>query len=378
MRRTSTRPTASRTRSSAQALLAAWAPELAIDHHCHPLRPWVPRLDPLDLRACFSETLDPRVLREHVPNTAAYRQAIARLAEAFDCPPTEEAVLASRSRFTIFDLMLRSRTGLMLVDRGFGGDQVAEVPIPQRDVLRLETLAEELVGSCESVGAWLEGVCAAVRRTSAVAVKTIVAYRACLRLRPAEPGELHAGYAALRAHARPRLTGDPLCHALVFEVAAECAHLGLPLQVHCGLGDPDEDLAEASPLGLRPLLTDPRFEGLKVVMLHCYPFHREAAYLCSVHPNAWMDLSLTVPLAGVDAMGAVREALGLCPWSKLLYATDASRQPEMYLVAASLHREALAAAFGELTEEGVLSARDAEAAGLRVLSGNAREVYRLD
>ena len=39
---------------------------------------------------------------------------------------------------------------------------------------------------------------------------------------------------------------------------------------------------------------------------------------------------------------------------------------------------ALAAAFGELTEEGVLSAREAEAAGLRVLSGNAREVYRLD
>jgi uncharacterized protein len=287
-------------------------------------------------------------------------------------------VLASRSRFTMFDLMLRSRTGLMLVDRGFGGAEVAEVPIPQRDVLRLETLAEDLVASCEDVEAWLDSVQAAVRQTSAVAVKTIAAYRASLRLRRPSAADLEAGYAALREQARPRLTGDPLCHALVLRVAEECARLGLPLQVHCGLGDPDEDLAEASPLGLRPLFTDTNFDGLKVVMLHCYPFHREAAYLCSVHLNAWMDLSLTVALAGVDAKSAMRETLGLCPWSKLLYATDASRQPEMYLVAASLYREALAAALAELVGEGVLSVRDAEAAGLRVLSGNARDLYRLD
>jgi predicted TIM-barrel fold metal-dependent hydrolase len=245
-------------------------------------------------------------------------------------------------------------------------------------VLRLETLAEELVESCEDVEAWLGSVREAVRQTSAVAVKTIVAYRASLRLRVPSRADLEAAYAALREQARPRLTGDPLCHALVLEVAGECARLGLPLQVHCGLGDPDEDLAEASPLGLRQLFVGPDCHGLKVVMLHCYPFHREAAYLCSVHPNAWMDLSLAVPLAGIDAKEAMREALGLCPWSKLLYATDASRQPEMYLVAASLYREALAAAFAELVEEGVLSMREAEAAGLRVLSANARDLYRLD
>jgi hypothetical protein len=356
----------------------AWEPDLAIDHHCHPLLPWVPRLDPLELRACFSEALDPGVLREHVPHTAAYRQALRRLARAFECPPTEEAVLASRSRLSVAEVMQRTRTGLMLVDRGFGGAEVADVPIPQRDVLRLETLAEGLVASCEDVDAWLESVCGAVRRTSAVAVKTIAAYRASLRLRRPSRADVETAYGALRQAAHPRLAGDPLCHALVLRVAQECARLGLPLQVHCGLGDPDEDLAEASPLGLRPLFVDPGFKGLKVMMLHCYPFHREAAYLCSVHPNAFMDVSLTIPLAGVDAVRAMRETLGLCPWTKLLYATDASRQPEMFLVAASLHREALAAAFGELVDEGVLSFPEAEGAGRRVLSANAQEVYRLN
>jgi hypothetical protein len=44
----------------------------------------------------------------------------------------------------------------------------------------------------------------------------------------------------------------------------------------------------------------------------------------------------------------MHEVLGLCPWSKLLYASDASRLPELFLVAAELHREALAEAFGQL------------------------------
>ena len=78
--------------------MEAWASELAIDHHCHPLRPWVPRLDPLDLRACFSETLDPGVLRDHLPHTAAYRQALGRLAEAFDCARTPKATWRQASR----------------------------------------------------------------------------------------------------------------------------------------------------------------------------------------------------------------------------------------------------------------------------------------
>ena len=71
------------------------------------------------------------------------------------------------------------------------------------------------------------------------------------------------------------------------------------------------------------------------------------------------------------------EALGLCPWTKMLYATDASRLPELYFVAARFYREALAAAFGELVSEGTLSLPEAVAAGGLVLAGNARRVYGL-
>ncbi len=151
----------------------------------------------------------------------------------------------------------------------------------------------------------------------------------------------------------------------------------MPLQVHCGFGDPDENLAEASPLGLRPLLIDPNYRGLRIALLHCYPYHREAAYLCSVFPGVYMDLSLTIPFAALEGVRAMHEALGLCPTSKLLYASDATRYPEVYLVAATLQREALADALGELVERRVMSRSAAVEAGRHVLAGNARRLYAL-
>jgi hypothetical protein len=90
-----------------------------------------------------------------------------------------------------------------------------------------------------------------------------------------------------------------------------------------------------------------------------------------------MDLSLAIPLAAHDGARALEEALGLCPTSKLLYATDATRFPEAYLVAAALHREALAAALGHLVEGGWLIQTEAVEVGRQVLGGNARRVYEL-
>lgn len=366
----------------------------AVDQHCHPLRRWPFELDSLGLRAAFSEALDPRLAREHVPAAVAYRRALRLLSQELGCEASEQAVLEVRRGRDPAEyanrLLEAGGAGLLLLDHGFAVDAFtpaehrAFVRLPQREIVRLETLAERLVAESESPEAWTEAVREQLRRevrSGAVAVKTIAAYRASLRLREPAPEAAREAYARLRAEAASgssmRLSGDPLCHLLLFAAAEECRDLGVPLQVHCGFGDPDEDLAEASPLGLRPLLHDSRYAGLRLVLLHCYPFHREAAYLCAVHPDAHMDLSLTIPLAGLDGERALREALGLCPWTKLLYASDASRLPELYFVAGTLHRRALAGALGQLVDEGTLTLADAVEAGREVLAGNAARLYRL-
>jgi uncharacterized protein len=366
----------------------------AVDHHCHPLRRGAVKLDANDFRACFTEATDRRVFSDHVPQTPLYRLLLRRLAPVFGCKPTEAAIMTARSMLAparyARELLQRSGTGIMLVDFGFGAadsmtldEQQSALQIPQREVVRLETLAEGLVADLRRPEDWLDAVRAelekAVRR-GAVAVKTIAAYRASLKLRWPDHQLLRADYAALHRAAqggRPRISGDTVCHSLVLVAAEECARLSVPLQVHCGLGDMDADLAESSPLGLRELLVHPRFADLRIVLLHCYPFHREAAYLCSVHPGVFMDLSLAIPLAASDGARALGEVVGLCPWTKLLYATDASRVPELFLIAAELYREGLASAYGDLVDRGWLTMDEASEAGLRVLAENARALYSL-
>jgi predicted TIM-barrel fold metal-dependent hydrolase len=321
--------------------------------------------------------------------------ALRRLAAQLGCEPTEEGVLTARDHADpaayANGLLKKTGTGLMILDHGFAGgeamspaEHAAAIEIPQREVIRLETAAESVVASCNSVAEWTAAVRSVLRnavRRGAVGVKTIAAYRAGLHIRELDRKHAEADFKALRARAMDglvvRLEGVALCHSVLLEGAEECRDLGVPLQVHCGFGDPDEDLALSNPLGLRRLLVDQRYVGLKVVLLHCYPYHREAAYLASVFPGVYMDMSLAIPLAAHDGARALEEALGLCPTSKLLYATDASRFPEVYLVAAALHREALAGALGQLVDTGWLMQPEAVNVGRQVLSDNARRIYRL-
>jgi uncharacterized protein len=366
-----------------------------VDHHCHPLRRWPFQLSPVELRAAFTEALDPELAERHVVTTVGYQDAIHRIASTVGCESTEAAILAYRNAADPAAyarlLMARAGTGLMLVDTGLASsetftllEQEDETGIPQREVIRLETLAESLIHGANDPREWFGAVRAALRTAvegGAVGVKTICAYRASLRLQPVDTDALGVAFSALKLRVEtgqhPRLSGSALCHPLLFEAAEECRELDVPLQVHCGFGDPDEDLAESSPLGLRPLLTDPMYRGLRIVLLHCYPYHREAAYLCSVFPGVYMDLSLTIPFAGLEGGRAMREALGLCPTSKLLYASDATRYPEVYFVAATAHREALAEALAELVDRGIMDGQRAAVAGHQVLAENARRVYRL-
>jgi predicted TIM-barrel fold metal-dependent hydrolase len=367
----------------------------AVDHHCHPLLQLTTRLTPVDLRRPFTEALDEGVIREHAQHSVAYRRALRILAAELECEPTEDGVLRARDGLDPADyanrLLKKSRTGLMILDHGFAGGEAmsptehsAAIAIAQYQVVRLETAAEGLVASCDSVTEWLGAARSMLREAvagGAVGIKTIAAYRAGLRLGEPDRAAAEEQYKDLRVRSAQgqavRLEGEALCHSLLLAAAEECSGLGVPLQVHCGLGDPDEDLAFANPLGLRRLFVERRFATLKVVLLHCYPFHREAAYLCAVFPGVHMDLSLAIHLAAEDGARALQETFGLCPTTKLLYASDASRFPEAYFVAAALYREALAGAVRRLVEGGWLTHAEAVQAGRQVLESNARRIYPL-
>ncbi len=79
------------------------------------------------------------------------------------------------------------------------------------------------------------------------------------------------------------------------------------------------------------------------MLLHAgYPFTREAGYLATVYPNAYLDVGEVFPFVGQDGQErVVREALELCPWSKILWSTDGHWFPETYYLAVEQVREVL-------------------------------------
>jgi predicted TIM-barrel fold metal-dependent hydrolase len=176
------------------------------------------------------------------------------------------------------------------------------------------------------------------------------------------------GYAGLKTIAAYRGGLDSVTEHVVAGLEAnEATGAPLPVQVHCGFGDSDLDLSRADPSYLKPVIE--RFRETPFVLLHCYPFVREAGWLAHVYGNVHFDLSLTIPhVARPEA--ALLEALELAPVSKLLYASDAARTPELYLLAAAWWRDALAAVLPQL-----LPPDECEVAARLILRENALRLY---
>ncbi|MFC6344938.1 amidohydrolase family protein, partial [Nocardioides hankookensis] len=167
-------------------------------------------------------------------------------------------------------------------------------------------------------------------------------------------------------------TADPVLVAFgVHEAAAR----GLPIQVHTGLGDRDLDLHRADPLHLLPLI---RSIESPVLLLHCYPFHRQAGYLAQAFDHVSFDVGLAINHLGARSVELVAESLELAPFGKQLYSSDAYGLPELHYLGARLWRRAMVTVLGGWVERGDCSVDDAMRIVDLVASGNARRVYALD
>jgi uncharacterized protein len=303
-----------------------------------------------------------------VATGVTYQRAVRALARHLSCEPTEQAVYQRRlatDPAEYASAMLRAAgTELMLVDDGYppadigtSWQELGELAdCPSRPVLRIERVAEE--AACDALDA-VQAAVSGARSRGYAALKTIAAYRGGLDLDALSPSTRS-----------DRLEGVGMREALLAALEAnEASGDPLPVQVHTGFGDSDLFMPRASPGYLKPLIE--RFRATSFVLLHCYPFVREAGWLAHVYANVYFDLSLTIPHVSRPAV-ALAEALELAPVSKLLYASDAARTPELYLLAAVWWRDALAAVLPE-----ALPAAEAEAAARMILHENARALYRL-
>lgn len=274
-------------------------------------------------------------------------------------------------------------TSTYLIETGFLGDSVlgpSEMATVSgaatREVVRLETIAEGLLaarGVDGFLASYADELASVVVARSAVGTKSVLAYRHGFDVDPERPTAalLKAGVEAAAASGR---VSDPVLLRWLQWCAID---LGLPLQLHSGYGDPDLDLHRADPTLLMPWLRMVEPTGVPIMLLHNYPYHREAGYLAQVFSNVYFDVGLGVNYTGVASRSIIAESFELGPFHKQLFSSDAWGPAELHYLGAVLWRRGVTSVIGDWVASGDWSQADAERVLRLVASENAERVYSL-
>ncbi len=368
-----------------------------IDHHCHGLV-----LDDLD-RPAFEALLN-EAARPAAAGTTFFDSVLGLAVRRWCAPVLDLPVHASPAEYlerrrelgvaASRRLLVAAGIEEFFVDTGLSDPrlcsaaEVAELAGgTAREVLRLETLAEDLLASGVAATDLPDRIEQALSRTNAVALKSVAAYRVGLDLPVDKPSKARVLRALEELVGPSRGSGQrsacsghryriahPVVHAWLAWTAIE---VGLPLQIHVGYGDTDLDLRRADPLRLTAFLRATEERGVPVLLLHNYPYQRQAAYLTQVFQHVQMDVGLAVHNSGALSRAVIAEALELVPFAKLLFSTDAYGLAELYHLGALLFRRGFASLVGDLVAAGEVGAADAERLGALVARENARRVYGL-
>ncbi|KAB2360137.1 amidohydrolase family protein [Actinomadura montaniterrae] len=357
-----------------------------IDHHCHGVFDDDPDRAAFEAMLTEADTGGP-------PGTSMFDTQVGFALRRWCAPVLDldahadpDAYLARRAELGAAEVNRRflAAAGLeaLCVDTGYTPRALLDPPALGRlagarahEIVRLETVAERVAAD----GVDAHGFADEVRsRLAACAprvagAKSIAAYRAGLELSGVRPSDAEVtGAAGILLRQEEMRVCDEILHRFLIWCAVD---LGLPVQFHVGYGDVDADLRRGDPLLLVSLLRAMDAAGAPAMLLHNYPFHRQAGYLAQVLPNVYVDAGLATHNLGHRAPALIAELLELAPFGKVLYSSDAFGLAELYHLGALLFRRGLAGFLAGGVEDGAWAAADAERVAGLVASGNARRVY---
>jgi len=363
-----------------------------VDHHCHGV---VRRLeDRAAFESLINEGFDPPP-----PGTSHFDSPIGLAIRRWCGPVLDVEPLASPDDYLTRRAELgeaevdrrfltASGLGALFVDSGYRSEEILGVAemgelagAPASEVVRLEAVAERIAADGVDPAGYPEAFERALSSTAdtAVGLKTIVAYRGGFAFDPSPPAREGVVRAAGRwmDGAEPSRLTDPVLLRFGIWTGADLARQrGLPLQVHSGWGDSDLRIHLANPALLTDLVRAMARLPVDVVFLHCWPYHRESAYLAAVFPNVYFDVGSALNYTGPTARGFLREALELAPFTKQLYSSDAFGLPELYYLGATLFRRALSGVLGAWVGDGECSTEDADRIAGMIGRDNALRIYR--
>lgn len=373
----------------------------AIDVHCHPYVATSAPLSPAEFVQKLSLSVIPEMFAERsrankklpFPNTNMYMQiTIQRLAKYFSCAPVLEDVVAIRnerardfSRYTQGLFRDAAIAGLLL-DFGYPTPRIkteeyAEMAgVPLWEVYRIEPVMVRLRETCLHFGDFIEqyrdDLQSALSHDHVLGLKSIIAYRSGLDIAEMNEQAARAEYEAFRQNGRAKAKAlRDYCLHIAME---ECTAAQKVMHIHTGIGDGEVVLTKASPSFLLDMLRERKYAETKVHLVHGgYPWVEEAAFIVSILPNVYMDISLQNPFAGHGVERILSQVFEMAPFDKVMYGSDAFTVPEMNWLGVILFKECMQRVLAGWIERDYMDEEVALHIAECVLHRNFEQVYHL-
>ena len=377
-----------------------------VDNHCHGFRVeellkldpegWEDRLTMMGMCFLSSGQTDPGLARQVAAlrdGTVFALTARRWLAAYLGAAATPQGVAAARAaafgadpRGYVRALMADQNLVAAIADEGYPQPPVTraefqrDLGVPVHRVARIEPMIVELqqadLGWSEFESGFAQRLDEAAGDRHTVGVKSIIAYRTGLDVGDPSTAEAGRAYEAWRAAgwAKGRGPGKVVRDYCLRATLRAVKQHDLVMHLHCGGGDPDIVLAHVRPQDVFGLLHDHMDQP--VVLIHGgYPWLAEAAYIASILPFVYIDLSEFLPWASLGMDGELEMLLGVVPAGKILYGSDEASEPEVFWVSARMAREALQRVLARSVERDFLTVKQAVDIGRGVLGGNTKRLH---
>ena len=371
-----------------------------IDVHCHPFIENKKPFTEIEFLEHLSLAVVPNMFKEKkntdrlYPGMNMYMQiTIQKLAQFFDCEPTVEQVVKKRNehakKFSTYTKNLFQDVSLegLLVDFGYASEPIEKeefdrlVGFHTLEVFRIEplmdTLREQYTDFQQFIEVYQEKLRNELTKMHVLGLKSIIAYRSGLDIENKDKDAASKQYEAFRNDKRSKVKSlRDYCLHVAME---ECHRANKVMHIHTGVGDGEVVLPKASQSLLIDMLRDEKYINTQVHLVHGgYPWIEEAAFITSILPNVYMDISLQNPFIGHGVRRIISQVFEFAPFNKVMYGSDAFTVPEMNWLGVLLFKECFEDVLNEWIEKKYMDEKTAQEIGEMVLYRNFENVYNKD
>ncbi|PGZ93598.1 amidohydrolase [Bacillus pseudomycoides] len=372
----------------------------AIDVHAHP---FVGNQEPYTVeefvRKLSLSVIPPRATNNYIQNknqpflgTNMWVQIlIQRLAKYFSCEPNLMDVVNNRNKYAgdfrgyTRNLFQDAKITGVVTDFGY------PMPMLSKDefadlcgskiwgIHRIEPVMVHLCKECDRFEEFSEkyrtDLRQALQKSDVIGLKSIIAYRSGLEISEMNEQMARDQYEEFQTNDRAEVKAfRDYCLHIAME---ECTAADKVMHIHTGIGDGEVVLPKASPSFLINMLRDKKYIDTKVHLVHGgYPWVEEAAFIVSILPNVYMDISLQNPFAGHGVQRILSQVFEFAPFDKVMYGSDAFTVPEMNWLGVHLFKECFEKVLNNWVDSDYMNVETAQWIGEMVLFRNFEKVYK--